>query len=458
MRMTGLDMSRATHGRWHGKVPESVNGVATDTRGFVAGEAFLALRGPNFDGHHFAAAVADQAVALIGDSEGLSQWSELDASMLEVEDTLQAFGEIAHAWRKQLSQTTVIAISGSYGKTSLRSMLELGFSGLGYKVAATRANLNNLIGVPQTLLAVTAESDIALIECGISDPRDMDRLSTIVNADLAVLTGITSAHAEGLGGLEGVVREKAALFDHLAADAWCALGEGVAEQLSGFGIAVDNSLLLANQSGAVQWQLDGKRLRLFDGQENASIELALPAAHWAANLALAAGIMLRFSRQQGRAVCLTEISQILANWQAPAGRMQRLTGGNGSLILDDCYNANPVSMQAALDTLVAMDGRRIVFLGDMAELGEDSVAAHASLQLANIDQVYLIGPQMQVLAEACANAVWFETTAEAEQFCRTTSFDANDTILIKASRSMGLEKIVACLSEQASKEGAAHAV
>jgi UDP-N-acetylmuramoyl-tripeptide--D-alanyl-D-alanine ligase len=458
MRLSGLEIQQVVHGRWLGDVPDTINGLMTDTRNFKSGQAFLALRGPNFDGHKFASSVADRAEALIGDAEGIKLWENLQVCQLEVPDTLQALGDIAHTWRMQLRQTIVIAISGSYGKTSLRSMLSHGFTTLGFNVAATRANLNNLIGVPQTLLGVTKDADIALIECGISETDEMSRLAAIVYPDVAILTGITSAHAEGLGGLSGVVHEKAALFDHLAEHGWCALGEGVEEQLARQDVEIPCSALIAGVAGAVQWRLNGTALHLSNEFEEVIVGLELPAPHWAANVALASGIILRLSRQLGMQASLKQIAAILAQWQAPAGRMQQLRGINGCLILDDSYNANPVSMQAALDTLVAMDGHRVAFLGDMAELGDGSMQAHAGINLSGLDEVYLIGPQMKALAATHQQARWFESTSDAVSCLSDYSPDRNDVILVKASRSMALEGIVRSLSGQLCKEGVTHAI
>ena len=454
MKLSGADIQRATAGHWHGSVPKSLHKVMTDTRDFQAGEAFLALRGPNFNGHSFAASVADRALALIGDSTGVRLWSELklDNSILEVNDTLQAFGDIAHAWRLRLNRTTVIAISGSYGKTSLRSILETGFSALNLNVAATHANLNNLIGVPQTLLAVPENADIAIIECGISEVGEMSRLAAIVQPDIAVLTGITAAHTEGLGGLSGVVREKALLLE--GAD-WCALGTGVADLLQANHIELPQQGLSVDPSmdACVKWQLNGCTLTLtYHDQEGikhtASITLALPAAHWASNLAFAASIMLRHLNANGEKVSLAQVGKALAGWRAPSGRLQPSTGKNDCLILDDSYNANPASMQAAIDTLRALEGHKVAILGDMAELGETAVSAHQELDINDIDRIYLIGTHMQALATLHRHAHWFASTDEALVALANVDFRSNDTVLIKASRSMGLEKIVQLLQKQ----------
>jgi len=454
MKLSGADIQRATAGHWHGSVPESLHKVMTDTRDFQTGEAFLALRGPNFDGHNFAASVADRALALIGDSTGVCLWSELklNNSILEVNDTLQAFGDIAHAWRSRLNNTTVIAISGSYGKTSLRSILETGFSTLDLNVAATHANLNNLIGVPQTVLAVSEDADIAIIECGISETSEMSRLAAIVQPDIAVLTGITAAHTEGLGGLSGVVREKALLLENAQ---WCALGTGVADLLQSNHIALPEQGFSIDQGEdeCVRWNLNGCELTLtyHDQQgslQEASITLRLPAAHWASNLAFAASIMLRHLNANGEKVSLRRVANAIAGWQPPAGRLQPSTGKNDCVILDDCYNANPVSMQAAIDTLCALEGHKVAILGDMAELGDAALTAHQDLDVSGIDHLYLIGTHMQALAALHSHAQWFASTDEALVALADVSFTSNETVLIKASRSMALEKIVQLLQKQ----------
>jgi len=445
MHLSGAAIQTATHGRWHGRAPEIVTGVSTDTRAFPAGNAFLALRGSHFDGHAFADVVADQAAVLIGDTAGVAGWHELASSKLEVNDTLQALGDIAHAWRMQLNDTSVIAITGSYGKTSLRSMLETGFTALGFKVAATHANHNNLVGVPQTLLAVPEHTDIAIIECGISERHEMSRLATMVQPDIAVITGITAAHSEGLGGLAGVLREKARLLEHINDGGWCALGKGVATLMQTHPIALPAASVSIDSAdkAVVSWQLHDCLLTLSHGGEQATIQLALPARHWAENYAFAASMMVHYLQQYADSACsLAEVANALSGWQPVAGRLQRFITEHGATVLDDCYNANPVSMQAAIDTLRALPGRHIAILGDMAELGDASESAHSGLDLHGLDDVYLIGAQMRALAAMHPKAHWFATTADAIAALQCASFAANDAVLIKASRSMHLEAIV----------------
>ncbi len=456
MRLSGMDIERATRGQWHGGIPEKIADVVTDTRSFKAGQTFLALRGPHFDGHRFAPGIADQAEALIGDHQGVQLWGSLDVRQLEVTDTLQALGDIAHAWRRKLEHTTLIAITGSFGKTSLRSLLKHGFDRLGLSVAATRANLNNLVGVPQTLMSIDQDAEFGIVECGISEQGEMQRLARMVQPDIAVLTGLTAAHGEGLGGLEGIAREKSLLLEHTAERGWCALGEGVAASLQQFGIRLPDDVFIAEDASAVHWHLEGSTLTLTHAGADTVIPMGLPARHWAANMTLAANIMLRATQARQLSISLADIGAALASWQPVEGRMRRIEGRNGSLIIDDCYNANPASMQAALDTLVAMDGHRVAILGDMAELGADSAAAHKGLNLDGVDQIHLIGPDMQHLADQYPAARCFTDTDEAISFFRGYQPDADDIILIKASRSMALERIVTALS--GSKQEQQHAV
>ncbi len=463
MRLSGEMLAAATGGVWHGEPPRRITGISTDSRHLRPGQAFLALRGPRFDGHRFAAEVAGRAAALIGDAEGMRGWASLDAPKLEVRDTLEALGRIAHAWREQLTHTQVIAISGSCGKTGLRSMLEHGLRRLGFRVAATQANLNNLIGVPLTLLGVPQDADIALIECGISERGEMARLAGIVAPDGAVLTTLASAHGEGLGDLAGITREKALLLEPaLQRGGWIALGERVADRLAAAGALPETGeILRLDAAEGLAWTLEtangeSRCLLRHKGRHTgqpAAIRLPLPARHWAHNLALAALVIERIARAP-----LDRIARSLEGWQPPAGRLQPQRLPSGAWLLDDSYNANPASMQAALDTLRALEGvrRRIAILGDMAELGAQADAAHRGLDVAGIGPLWLIGPHMRALAaqNEAAETRWFADADAALAALDALAPAAGDAVLVKASRAMRLDRIADALRGRE----AAHAV
>ena len=449
MRLSGSDLKLATGGSWHNGMPETISGISTDTRKFIEGNAFLALRGPNFDGHLFAEKVAAEARALIGDPQGVGLWDNLDTPQLQVEDTTAALGDIANAWRNHLSQTTVIAISGSFGKTTVRSMLAHLFTSLNIETAATHANLNNLIGVPTTLLGIDQSAEVALIECGISEPEEMERLSQIVQPDVVVFTGISSAHSSGLGGIHGVAREKSKLLSHLLPQGWCVFGAGVSrylqmDQIPNFSIDMDKS-----EGDIVHWQLDGCQLQLATAHESASLTLALPAEHWGVNMALAATIVLKYFADHPAHTMpkLQEIADILSDWKAVDGRMTIIEGKGGITILDDSYNANPASMQAALNTLSALSSRKVAIIGDMAEL-EDPATAHEGLETSGVDLLILVGSEMKALKKVRADARWFASTDEAMAWVETNSDQlvAGDYVLIKGSRSMKLDRMVRLLT------------
>jgi len=443
--MTGQQLQQATRGEWQGEAPGCVEGLCTDSRELNAGQAFLALRGPRFDGHRFGRDAAGRgAAALIGDYAGMPAWADIDLPRLAVEDTLCAFGDIAASWRQQL-QMPVVAMTGSFGKTTVRSMLEHLFHAFGKRTAATRRNDNNLVGVPQTLLAIRGDEAAALIECGISVTGEMARLASMVQPDISVITGFSAAHGKGLGGISGVVREKARLLTTTRPDGWCVLGAGVAERLRKEGCypdALDCLEMESDTTGVVRWRMQGCTLQLQLGGDNAELQLPLPAEHWAADMALAATVVCRLLQ-----VGLGEVTSALASWRPVAGRMQPLTGSGGCRLLDDAYNANPASMAAALDTLRQLPGRRFAVLGDMAELGDDAVSQHAGLNLSEIEGVVLVGPLMQELAERHAQAVWVPDAEGAIRAAHAWSLGSHDTVLVKGSRSMGLDAVVRALTE-----------
>ncbi|MDQ6965643.1 MAG: UDP-N-acetylmuramoyl-tripeptide--D-alanyl-D-alanine ligase [Mariprofundaceae bacterium] len=447
--MSGIDIQTFTAGRWHGAVPTMLGGVSSDTRKLNKGDAFVALRGPNFDGHAFAEeAVNRGAAALIGDSAGMRAWQELDVPQLEVSDGLLALGDIAAGWRTGLD-LPVLAITGSFGKTTLRSMLEHILASKGLRLTATRSNDNNLIGVPQTLLRVQPDDAAAIIECGISEPGEMQRLASMLRPDVAVITGIAAAHAEGLGSLAGVASEKALLLDAISAGGSAVLGHGVSVLLGDRALpdGVRQFDMDAEDAGVVYWEMHACRVRLRHASAHAEFDFILPARHWAADAALAATITLRLGLAS-----LKEVADAMCSWEPVVGRMRSITGTGGCRILDDSYNANPASMQAALDTLKSLSGRRIAVLGDMAELGRDSAGLHAGLNIENLDVVLLLGAEMQHLSEKSPIASHMQDVKQAAGALRDLQLNENDTVLIKGSRCMRMELVVNALANGAQQE------
>jgi len=453
--MSGLDLQAITAGSWHGAPPAMIGGICTDTRKLAEGDAFVALRGPNFDGHAFAEEAArGGAAALVGDSAGMRAWLGIELPQLEVADSMLALGNIAAGWRSRLG-FPVVGITGSFGKTTLRSMLEHILTDKGLRLTATRSNDNNLIGVPQTLLRVAEDDDAALIECGISEPGEMQRLAAMLRPDVAVITGVAAAHAEGLGSLAGVASEKALLLDAVPEGGCAVLGHGVAELLGER--ALSQGVTMIDMDGdsesVVRWEMQGCTVHLARGAEVAEFEQSLPARHWAADAALAATVVGSLGLAS-----LADVASAMGNWQAVGGRMQSLTGSGGCSVLDDSYNANPASMQAAIDTLRSLNGRRIAVLGDMAELGSDSAVLHAGLNVRDLDTVLLLGDQMRHLAEANPETVHADGIGQVLEALRLMRLGDNDSVLVKGSRCMRMEQIVRALTHDAGIPEATDAV
>lgn len=447
MHWTGEDLAKASDGHWReGNMPTLVSGISTDSREFIAGHAFLALRGITFDGHAHAQQVAKQASALIGDVRGVQLWNALTTPQLQVDDTLQALGDIAAYHRQQLTDTKVVAITGSYGKTTVRAMIAHILLGLGFRVAATKANFNNLIGVPKTLLAVDAKSDVALIECGISERGEMARIAAMVKPDVVIMTGLTDAHSQGLGGFSGIVREKFELVKQLADQGLAVFGAGVNAHLLAHACRIGQRSIAMESDTAVGWSMHGQQVKLAFEGDCAEVMLPLPAAHWAEDMALAATVVLHMYPAQK----LSAIGACLQSWQAVEGRLEVFppSAEQPFTLIDDSYNANPVSMQAALNTLAKMQGQRIAILADMLELGDAAAYDHIQLDVKDIDEVWCVGDWMAEFAKATTHSKvrHFERLPALLHWLKQHGDDmAKSTVLVKGSHSMGLAQVVSVL-------------
>ncbi|MDQ6950466.1 MAG: UDP-N-acetylmuramoyl-tripeptide--D-alanyl-D-alanine ligase [Mariprofundales bacterium] len=449
--MSGAMMAQATGGRWYGTPPSLVTGCSIDSRHATAEQAFVALRGPNHDGHAFAAKLDGRIAALIGERRSAGLWQGMMTPQLLVEDSYQALIDLAACWRQQLPvRCRVIAVVGSQGKTTLRRMIAHLLQHLGVQVAQTQGNLNNLIGTPLTLLKVPTASDVAVVECGISEPGEMARLAKMVRPDLVVIPALSLAHSAGLHDLATIVREKGVMAQ--AATEACVVGSGVAEMLARFEVMVPAPMVTADQQ--VAWQLTGSQLILTDDATSATLNLPWPAAHMAANMALAATVVRRIVPDSA----LDVLAHGLQSWQPMAGRMGMVSGRGGCRILDDSYNANPASMEAALTTLRAMDGRTVAILGDMGELGAHARQAHESLGVAGVDCLLLVGSAMRYLADHQPQAQWFATTEALLSALDGLGLSTGDVVLVKGSHMMALEQVVARLMVTREAEADPYAV
>jgi UDP-N-acetylmuramoyl-tripeptide--D-alanyl-D-alanine ligase len=458
-RFANEELKLATGGRWLGEPPAEAVGVSTDTRHVAAGNCFVALRGERFDGHDFLADAARLGAAcavVAADRPRPSPARPLP--LLLVPDTLEALGALARHHRRRFA-IPVVGVTGSNGKTTTREMIAAVLAVRG-PVLKTEGNLNNEVGVPLTLFGLGPEHAAAVVEMGMSHPGEIARLTAIAEPRVGVVTNAGAAHLQGLGTVDAVASAKAELYRGLPPDGivvanaddprMLAKARKTGRRVLTFAVGrqakADVAVLDIEPRGA-----DGQVLLLGIGTKELSVRLALVGAHNAANAAAAAAAAVALGASD------SEIATGLAAVR-PVGRRLRLTRlPSGVLLVDDCYNANPLSMAAALDTLaeLARGGRALAALGDMLELGEAEAESHRELgRLARARGVKVLatfGPRTALTHRAALES----GLPEADAF-HTEDVDAlatflsgrlrpGDVLLVKASRGMRLERLVEAL-------------
>ena len=419
-------------------------GVSTDTRTLKKGELFFALQGPNFDGAAFVEAAARQHAS--GAVVPLPVDAEIPVIL--VEDTLQALGLLAAEWRQQMS-ATVIGITGSNGKTTLKEMLASCLS-LSAETLPTQGNLNNEIGVPLMLARLGKEHRYAVIEIGANHAGEIARMTSLVRPKVVAITNAAPAHLEGFGSLDGVAHAKGEILtgdvppetvilnaDDEYFDYWCSLVPEA--QIISFGLAPQADYR-ASDVYATEY---GSAFTLHMPEGELQIALPLFGAH---NVLLACAAAAIASSLD---IDVQQIKSGLEAAQPVAGRLQPVRSKSGDTLYDDSYNANPVSVVAAAKFLAAQPGVSWLVLGDMAELGDDAAELHTSvgtdLKSVGIDHLLATGElSRNTVAAFGDDGLWFATQDELIETLRK-SLDGNNNVLVKGSRSMGMEHVVAAL-------------
>ncbi|MDO8262596.1 MAG: UDP-N-acetylmuramoyl-tripeptide--D-alanyl-D-alanine ligase [Gallionella sp.] len=431
--------------------------VSTDSRKIKAGDLFVALRGEHFDGYQFVAtAMQSGASAAMVNADSYEADSSIlnpQSSILLVEDTRLALGQLAAYWRRQFD-IPLVAITGSNGKTTVKEMLAgilREAAGRDEAVLATRGNLNNDIGMPLTLLQMNAQHRYAVIEMGMNHPGEIDYLTRIAAPDVALITNASGAHLEGLGSVEAVARAKGEIFaglkhhgtavinaDDAHAPLWRALAG--AHQLLEFGLDVS-----ADVSGT--WYPYGGHPNGYGMQLDVTapqgmfvVNLHVPGVHNARNAlaATAAASVLNVSMEA--------IVAGLEKFSGVAGRLQRKAARQGATLIDDTYNANPASLRAAISVLAQAGGKRVLVLGDMGELGDNAAAFHAEIgseaRRAGIEKLYALGAlSANAVREFGSGARHFERIEDLLDALEN-ELDADTTVLVKGSRFMKMERVV----------------
>ncbi|WP_210518351.1 UDP-N-acetylmuramoyl-tripeptide--D-alanyl-D-alanine ligase [Hymenobacter terricola] len=419
--------------------------VSTDSRQPQAGTLFFALNGPSFRGAAFAAQALEKGARHAVVDDILLATAD-PARYTYAPDPLVALQNLARHHRQQF-RIPVLAVTGSNGKTTTKELLTAVLARK-FKVLATIGNLNNHIGVPLTLLRLrTGEHDFAVIEMGANHRGEIAQLCEIAQPTHGLITNIGKAHLEGFGGAEGVALGKGELFDYLTRTGGTAFVNTLDARLPSLAAQVPVILsyprLMDNYPATLLSATPAVVLRLADGTDVAA---QLTGDYNFPNLAAAAAVGLHFD------IPTAKVAAALAGYNPQNNRSQLLRTAAGNELVLDAYNANPSSMAVALRSFaarpVAAGQTKLVILGDMFELGEDSAAEHRALGrlLAELylPQILLIGPEMAGAAAAATTIQHFTTKAEAAEWLRQHPVRSRQ-VLVKGSRGMALETLVELL-------------
>jgi len=448
------DAAQAIGGRVYG-APARFTSVSTDSRSIEAGALFVALRGERFDGHVFidAAKARGAVAAMVNEASGLAT-REPVIPCIAVEDTRLALGRLAGHWRARFA-IPLVAIAGSNGKTTVKEMIAA-ILRVQYGEEATLAtvgNLNNDIGLPLTLLRLRATHRAGVIEVGMNHPGETAYLAGIARPTVALVNNAQREHQEFMNGVEEVAREHGAVFAALPAD----------------GTAVIN----ADDPYAAYWRslVRPQQVRDFGVEQPAAVSGRYTLSDFGSDIVLTApeGSM-KFTLQvaglhsvrnavgaaagaTAAGASLSMVAKGLSRFTAVKGRLQVKRGRGGAVIIDDTYNANPDSARAAIEVLRKLPGRRVLVLGDMGEVGEQGETFHREIGRcaaeAGIDELLAIGDlAAHAFAEFGTRGMWY---AQIESLLDDVAQKAvaGTTILVKGSRFMRMERVVAALIDEA---------
>lgn len=434
--------------------------VTTDSRTLKGGEMFFALKGENFDGNEYAmkALEAGAAYAVVNKDSAVA--SVEDYRLVKVDDTLKTLQELAR-WHRSMTivdgkPLTVIALTGTNGKTTTKELIREVLS-VKYNVTATEGNLNNSIGVPLTLLKINEDTQMAVVEMGASHPGDIKELVDIALPNYGLITNVGKAHLLGFGSFEGVMNTKGELYDYL---------RRTSDKVF---INVDNPYLcrMASErnlqsdperpySLLIPYGLDYQKAKVLNSDaehpflrmelDGKTIDTNLVGSYNADNVMAALAVGSQFG------ITLEDASAAIEKY-VPSNNRSQMTKTERNTLIVDAYNANPTSMAAALDNFsnVSAD-TRIAMLGDMLELGDDSVNEHKSVISSalerGLERVFFVGDEFSKAAADMSleaeNAKFFRTSADLASYLSSDPL-SGATVLIKGSRGTRMEKVIEVL-------------
>lgn len=450
--MSLKEIALAVDGQYFGdqsKLSQCVSGVAIDSRKVEEGYLFVAIKGERVDGHTFIPAVMEKGALCALSEQSLGN---TDYPYILVKSCKQALKDLAEHYRKALD-VKVVGITGSVGKTSTKEMIASVLSQK-YNVLKTAGNFNNEIGLPLTIFNIRDCHEVAVLEMGISNFGEMHRLTKMARPDVCVITNIGLCHLENLGDRDGILKAKTEMFDYMQPDAKIILNgdddklitvkevKGITPKFFGLSTKCD-----ANAYNVQSLSLKGTSCEISLGDKSFSATIKIPGHHMVYN-ALAGALV-------GQELGLTT-DEIKAGIEAlvPVSGRNNLIETDSLMIIDDCYNANPISTKASLDVLSLADSRKVAILGDMFELGENEKELHFGVgeyaAQKNIDLVVCIGALSANTADGAesngANVLHFKTKADFLIEAKNI-LQKGDAVLVKASNGMAFSEIVENLKQ-----------
>ena len=444
-----LDLDSAAHAIGAGRRGPNVSfeRVVTDSRQVGRGDLFVALRGERFDGHGFVdqALGLGAAAAMVSDADAIRAKR---AALILVDDTRLSLGRLAAHWRSRFD-IPLVGVTGSNGKTTVKEMIAAilrAHAGEG-AVLATSGNLNNDIGMPLMLLRLRSAHRFAVIEMGMNHLEEIRYLTNLARPTVAVINNAGTAHIGELGSREAIAQAKGEIYEGLQPGvAVINADDRFADYWRGLNAARESVTFGFENAASVRGEVDADgALRVRAGGGDYRVQLPVLGEHNLRNALAACAVAHVLGIPD------TAIRAGLEHFENAKGRLQRVAGKAGSTVIDDTYNANPDSAKAAAQVLGACKGTRILVLGDMGELGEDGAAMHAevgaAVRAAGIDRLFTLGTLSASAAQAFgANARHF---AELEPLCAALEplLAADVTVLVKGSRFMRMERVVARIAQ-----------
>lgn len=436
----------------------SVSEISIDTRSLNPGALYIALKGERHDGHRFAADALEKGAAAVLVEEALPDISP--SRQLVVADSLAALQALAR-WRRRNSPATVIGITGSVGKTSTKEMMAMAV-GTQFRTYATQGNYNNHIGLPLTIVNAPADTEMLVLEMGMNHAGEIHVLSEIARPDIAMITAVEAVHLEFFDSVAGIARAKAEIMDGMSASSPIILPRDNPH----YGLLEEIAHQQALEVVAFGTHAEAK-YRLEDvsvGPLGTDASVALPDISLSLQL-VAAGAQHAMNAVAVLACCdylrldLARAATALRGYRQPTGRgaLHQLPWQDGMIrVMDETYNASPASVTSALATMAAVagEGRRLVVLGEMLELGKDGPSLHAGLapvcQEVGVARAFLYGPLMAYLAEALPSSVVAGHFLEHASLSEALAGEIlpGDIILFKGSRGSRMEQIIATLEAQ----------